>query len=89
VGQSAHLVTAHPGGACLAADGQKNYDPGLITEVEIRFTPADGGTEISLEHRNLERFRKDAETWAARVTRGWTEMLDVFADFVDRDDGGT
>jgi uncharacterized protein YndB with AHSA1/START domain len=70
-------------------DGQKNYDPSLITEVEITFAPADGGTEVRLEHRNLERFRKAADTWAAAVARGWTEMLDVFAEFVDRDDGGT
>lgn len=67
-------------------DGQRNYDPALITEVEIIFAPADGGTEVSLEHRNLERFRKDAETWAAAVTRGWADMLDVFAAFMDRND---
>jgi uncharacterized protein YndB with AHSA1/START domain len=70
-------------------DGQKTYDPTLITEVEITFTPAEGGTEVRLEHRNLERFRQDREAWAARVARGWAEMLDVFAEFVDRDDGGT
>jgi uncharacterized protein YndB with AHSA1/START domain len=63
------------------------YDPELVTEVEITFSPAEGGgAEVVLEHRNLERFRRNAPAWAAAVERGWTEMVQVFADFADRPD---
>ncbi len=38
------------------------YDPSLVTEVEVRFTPlAEGGTRVDLEHRDLERFGDKAE----------------------------
>jgi len=66
-------------------DGEKRYDPELITEVEITFAPADGGgTEVRLEHRNLERFRKNRDAWAAAVESGWTDMVRIFGDYLDR-----
>jgi uncharacterized protein YndB with AHSA1/START domain len=69
----------------LGADHR--YDPDLLTEVEILFAPAEGGgTEVSLEHRNLERFRRDE--WAAAVHQGWTEMLAIFAGFADSPEAG-
>jgi len=68
-------------------DARKQYDPDLITEVEITFSPADGGgTVVALEHRNLERFRTDPETWAAAIHRGWTEMLEIFRSYADHTD---
>jgi uncharacterized protein YndB with AHSA1/START domain len=71
-------------------DADHRYDPDLITEVEIVFTPAPGGgTEVVLEHRNLERFRKDADVWAGSIARGWTEMMDIFAAFANRPDDTT
>lgn len=66
-------------------DGEKRYDPDLVTEVEIEFAPADGGgTDVTLEHRNLERFRKRPDAWAAQVAEGWSDMIQVFADFLER-----
>lgn len=66
-------------------DGEHRFDPELITEVEITFAPADGGgTEVRLEHRNLERFRKRPDAWSAAVREGWSEMVLVFADYADR-----
>ncbi len=39
------------------------YDPDLVTEVEVTFTPVEGGaTRVDLEHRNLERFGDKIET---------------------------
>ncbi len=55
------------------------YDPDLLTEVEIRFTPADGGTIVALEHRNLERFGADGEALIPRIREGWPEKLSEFA----------
>jgi uncharacterized protein YndB with AHSA1/START domain len=66
-------------------DGERRYDPELITEVEIVFTPSGGGTLVTLEHRNLERFRKNRDIWAAAVTRGWAEVIQVFAEFANGD----
>jgi uncharacterized protein YndB with AHSA1/START domain len=64
-------------------DANRRYNPSLITEVEITFAPADGGgTDVTLEHRNLERFR-EAPDWAAAIHRGWTKMTTVFAAFAD------
>ncbi len=66
-------------------DAERRYDPTLITEVEITFAPDDGGgARVTLEHRNLERFGKDRDTWAAAIARGWSEMLDIFGDFANR-----
>jgi uncharacterized protein YndB with AHSA1/START domain len=37
------------------------FDPDLITEVEVLFTPERTGTRVELEHRDLDRFGPDAE----------------------------
>jgi uncharacterized protein YndB with AHSA1/START domain len=63
-------------------DAERRYDASLVTEVEICFAPAPGGgTEVSLEHRNLDRFRKHAEHWATAIGDGWSVMLSKFQDF--------
>lgn len=42
-------------------NAQFAYDPALVTEVEARFFPEDGGrTRVEFEHRNLERFGEAA-----------------------------
>ncbi len=62
------------------------YDPDLLTEVEITFTPlASGGTRVHLEHRNLERYGADAEKMANAVGGGWPPRLEEFAAYVDAD----
>ncbi len=78
------LAWEPPGRLVLAwqLNGDRRYDPDLITEVEITFTDAKGGgTLVSLEHRNLERFRNDGGAWAAAVAEGWPQMMDIFAAF--------
>jgi uncharacterized protein YndB with AHSA1/START domain len=60
------------------------YDPTFLTEVELRFAPtAAGGTAVTLEHRNLERFGADAEKLAGELGGGWPSILADFAGFAD------
>lgn len=57
------------------------YEPGLLTEVDVRFTDlGHGETRIDFEHRGLERF---GDSEAARKTLtsmdgGWSLILDGF-----------
>ena len=57
------------------------YDPGLVTEVEVRFF-ADGAaaTRVELEHRNLERFGEGVEAMRQAIDSadGWTGILQLF-----------
>lgn len=59
-------------------DGQFQYDPELLTEVELTFTPMEGGTLVALEHRNLERFGLDAARMAEALGSGWATRLSDF-----------
>lgn len=58
------------------------FDPDLITEVEVLFTPEDGGTRVDLEHRDLERMGDKAEAMRETVSGpgGWPALLQLFAD---------
>jgi uncharacterized protein YndB with AHSA1/START domain len=61
------------------------FDPDLLTEVELTFAPADGGgTLVTLEHRDLERFGTDAAAHAGRLNGGWPGILGPFADYADK-----
>jgi len=59
-----------------------SFDPDLITEVEITFTPDGDGTVVDLEHRDLERMGDQAEAMAETVggPGGWPALLQLFAD---------
>lgn len=60
------------------------YDPTLLTEVELTFTPAEGGgTLVRLEHRNLERFGVDAPRHVEKLNGGWPTRLREFGAFAD------
>lgn len=62
------------------------YDPDLLTEVEILFAPSDtGGTRVTLEHRNLERFGAASTMMAGRVGDGWPRQFGQFMRFADAD----
>ena len=66
---------------------EKRFDPDLITEVELTFTAADGGgTDVTLEHRNLERFGQDGAQWLSSIGGGWSQKLGQFAAFADLPD---
>jgi uncharacterized protein YndB with AHSA1/START domain len=54
------------------------YDPTLMTEVEIRFTPAASGTLVELEHRLIERMGERGVGMRDAFDRGWGLLLDSF-----------
>jgi uncharacterized protein YndB with AHSA1/START domain len=62
------------------------YDPQLITEVEVLFTPEDGGTRVDLEHRDLERMGEKADAMRETVSGpgGWPALLQLFADIAEK-----
>jgi uncharacterized protein YndB with AHSA1/START domain len=69
------VLTWHPG-----------RDSGDASEVEVRFTPSDGGgTRVELEHRGWERFGESAVLRRhGYVGPGaWGHVLDHFADLAD------
>jgi uncharacterized protein YndB with AHSA1/START domain len=62
--------------------GRWQFDPDLLTEVEVRFIPVGANaTRVELEHRNIERFGPDAEAVRAAFDSpgGWPGLLDSFA----------
>lgn len=58
------------------------YDRELLTEVEVRFVAADGGTRVELEHRLLDRYGERAAEMQAILGSpgGWGGMLGAFAE---------
>ena len=62
------------------------YDPDFLTEVELTFAPlASGGTRVTLEHRNLEKFGADAEARRGQLDGGWPRFLADFAALADHE----
>jgi len=57
-------LTWHPGG-------------GPATEVEVRFTAADDGTFVELEHRGWEVFGEQAAEQELRYANGWPVVFGV------------
>jgi uncharacterized protein YndB with AHSA1/START domain len=62
-------------------DADFHYDPEFLTEVEVTFVPdGNGGTEVALEHRNLERYGdRQAEITQIFETGGWPTLLERYA----------
>jgi uncharacterized protein YndB with AHSA1/START domain len=67
-------------------DAEFEYDPELMTEVEIRFI-AEGAqaTRVELEHRGLEIFGAEAEKLrdAIGASDGWSGILKRFAEVAE------
>lgn len=60
------------------------YDPDFLTEVELTFEPAEGGgTRVTLQHRNLERFGANAASLVEKLGNGWPARLAAFARLAD------
>jgi uncharacterized protein YndB with AHSA1/START domain len=57
------------------------YDPDLLTEVEVLFTPEGAGTRVNLEHRLLENMGAEGEGARASFDSegGWGGLLQMFA----------
>lgn len=65
-------------------NAQFQFDPDLVTEVEIKFIALGSSlTRVELEHRLLERFGDLAETVRGQVDGGWPRVLAAYATFAD------
>lgn len=63
-------------------DAQWHYDPNFLTELELSFAAlAGGGTRVTLEHRNLERYGAHAEEYAGKLRGGWPTFVEHFARY--------
>ena len=68
-------------------NGAFAYDPGLLTEVEVRFTAlADGQTQVDFQHRGLEHLGTDpaADQTRGMMDEGWGAILASFEAVADR-----
>jgi uncharacterized protein YndB with AHSA1/START domain len=80
------VLTYQPPGRLVLTwqlNSEFKFDPDLshASEVEVRFTEADGQTTVDLEHRHIERLGAGAEELAASVASsgGWPSILDLYA----------
>lgn len=63
---------------CSAADA---------TDVEVRFSEADGGTtRVEIEHGGWERLAERADLWQDRNQIGWDTLLPHFVKAIGRND---
>ena len=63
-------------------DAHWKYDPTLVLEVEVTFTPVEAAlTRVDLEHRNLERYGEQAPLVTERIgsENGWLGILKRYA----------
>jgi uncharacterized protein YndB with AHSA1/START domain len=67
----------------LTPEYEFDADPAQATEVEVRFTPTDGGTLVELEHRGFEKYG-DPEKIRESVSQkgGWGDLLAMYAKAV-------
>jgi len=64
------------------------FDPDFSTELEIRFEAAPGGgTVVTLEHRQLERYGDEAQRHSDALRGGWPGKMESFAAFTDSETG--
>jgi uncharacterized protein YndB with AHSA1/START domain len=79
------IVYEPPGRLVLTwqVNAEWKFDPDLshASEVEVRFTEANGQTTVDFEHRHIERLGAGAEELARLVGApdGWPGILDLFA----------
>ncbi len=64
-------------------DGNFQYKPDLITEVEINFIPeSPEHTRVTLEHRNLDKLLGGAKVIAS-MDEGWGLILNMYKKIAD------
>jgi uncharacterized protein YndB with AHSA1/START domain len=59
----------------LVIDWHVGREAAAPTEVEVRFTPVAGGTQVDLEHRGWERLGASAADLRAAYDGGWELVL--------------
>ena len=70
-------------------DPEWKFDPDLVTEVEVLFTPEGGGTRVDLEHRHLERMgdRAGAVREMVDAPGGWGGLLELYSNEAANEEG--
>ena len=80
-------------GACLRFEWRaRNFAPGEVTEVEVRFDAAKSGTRVTLEHRGWAAIRRDhparhgleGSAFVAKIGLHWGEVVTGFRAFIGR-----
>jgi uncharacterized protein YndB with AHSA1/START domain len=80
-----HVIAWEPPSRLVLAwqiGAEYRFDPNLVTEVEVRFSPeGDGATRVDFEHRHLERLGERAAALREQFEspNGWGFLLDLFA----------
>lgn len=67
-------------------NGRWEYDPSVVTEVEVTFTEEGGSrTRVDLHHRNLDRMGEAAASARASFEsdEGWGGLLRRFAEYAE------
>ena len=67
----------------LDSEFRYDPDPDRCSQVDIRFTAVDGGTEVVLTHSGLDRHGAGWEQLATGVGNGWPGIIDGFARLLD------
>ena len=82
-----HVIAYDPPKRLVLAwqlDMKFEYDPKLITEVEVLFqVESPTRTRVVFEHRNLERFGAGAEATRREMDGGWGDILQGFAKIAE------
>src|SRR5690349_17752076 len=69
----------------------RNFAPGEVTEVEVRFEPMGEGTRVTLEHRGWDAIRGDhparhelhGHAFSAMIGKHWSELLTAMRMFMN------
>ena len=70
-----------PGARLVYTDLTSGAPPDPVTEVEVRFEAAPGGTRVTLEHRGLDRL--PPEVAAQKRQYGWQTMFAWFGEYME------
>ena len=74
------ITVWEPGARLVFADLTSSAPPDPVTEVEVRFEPAAGGTRVTLEHRGLDVL--PPEVAAQKRKYGWQTILRWYDEYM-------
>jgi len=72
------VLTWEPGARLAFEWRARNFAPGEVTQVEIRFEPAEGGTSIVLEHRGWEAIAAKHPVRHGLTGSAFTDMIGLW-----------
>jgi uncharacterized protein YndB with AHSA1/START domain len=90
------VIAWEPGSRLVFEWRLANFAPGERTEVEVRFAPAEGGTQVTIEHRGWGALRDDHPArhgrsradHAASIGLWWSELVRALREHATAGDGG-